>query len=265
MKKQGFTLAEILITLGIVGVVAALTAPALVQNVGSAQVGPKLAKAVSTFEVANENMLNEAGAPTIQAAGALSGDGANEEANYINALANYMKVKYYDDSSSSDKYSTVVKMYDGSAFKNPSAEEKSLLNGKIVKSVVGLNSIEASSHLALSKDGFLYGIDVDNNVGASKTDYFFGGKHSTIYNKTAAEAHNTPCGTVIIDVNGKAKPNKMGNDIFLFTLMADGTLEAYGANGAWNTGEDKCNQSTVTTGNSCGASVLENDRKVIYN
>ena len=30
MKKHGFTLAEVLITLGIVGVVAALTAPALV-------------------------------------------------------------------------------------------------------------------------------------------------------------------------------------------------------------------------------------------
>lgn len=32
MKKQGFTLAEVLITLGIVGVVAALTAPALVMS-----------------------------------------------------------------------------------------------------------------------------------------------------------------------------------------------------------------------------------------
>ena len=30
MKKSGFTLAEVLITLGIIGVVAALTAPALV-------------------------------------------------------------------------------------------------------------------------------------------------------------------------------------------------------------------------------------------
>ena len=53
MKKHGFTLAEVLITLGIIGVVAALTAPALVQNAGSAQIGPKLAKAVSTFEIAN--------------------------------------------------------------------------------------------------------------------------------------------------------------------------------------------------------------------
>ena len=39
MKKFGFTLAEVLITLDIIGVVAALTAPALVQNAGSAQIG----------------------------------------------------------------------------------------------------------------------------------------------------------------------------------------------------------------------------------
>ena len=39
--KQGFTLAEVLITLGIIGVVAALPAPALVQNAGNAKVGPQ--------------------------------------------------------------------------------------------------------------------------------------------------------------------------------------------------------------------------------
>lgn len=32
MKKYGFTLAEVLITLGIIGVVAALTIPTLMQN-----------------------------------------------------------------------------------------------------------------------------------------------------------------------------------------------------------------------------------------
>ena len=44
--KQGFTLAEVLITLGIIGVVAALTAPALVQNAGNAKVVPTLGNAL---------------------------------------------------------------------------------------------------------------------------------------------------------------------------------------------------------------------------
>ena len=59
MKKSGFTLAEVLITLGIIGVVAALTAPALVQNAGTAKIGPTLSKVVATLENANEQMLHD--------------------------------------------------------------------------------------------------------------------------------------------------------------------------------------------------------------
>jgi prepilin-type N-terminal cleavage/methylation domain-containing protein len=59
MKKNGFTLAEILITLGIVGVVAALTTPALVKNSGQAKIGPSLAKFVNTFEVGMEEAMEK--------------------------------------------------------------------------------------------------------------------------------------------------------------------------------------------------------------
>lgn len=59
MKKNGFTLAEILISIGIVGTIAAITLPSLMTNTTSAQIGPKLAKAVSVFEQANEALLNE--------------------------------------------------------------------------------------------------------------------------------------------------------------------------------------------------------------
>lgn len=58
MKKQGFTLAEILLILAIIGVVAALAIANLVQNLGGAKVGPKLAKFVSQFELAAESAKN---------------------------------------------------------------------------------------------------------------------------------------------------------------------------------------------------------------
>jgi len=45
MLKKGFTLAEVLVTLGIIGVVAALTLPGILTDTTSAQIGPKLAKA----------------------------------------------------------------------------------------------------------------------------------------------------------------------------------------------------------------------------
>ena len=59
MKKTGFTLAEVLITLAILGVVAALTLPGLNRNVAQRQIGPKLAKAINTLENANQSIISD--------------------------------------------------------------------------------------------------------------------------------------------------------------------------------------------------------------
>ena len=60
-KKSGFTLAEVLITLGIIGVVSVLTAPALSTNTQKAKIGPALARfssvlggAIQEYMVDNE-------------------------------------------------------------------------------------------------------------------------------------------------------------------------------------------------------------------
>ena len=48
-RKFGFTLAEVLITLSIIGVVSAMTLPTLNANVGSARNSAALKKALSTL------------------------------------------------------------------------------------------------------------------------------------------------------------------------------------------------------------------------
>lgn len=55
---KGFTLAEVLITLTIIGVVAALTLPSLVSNTQRARVGPSLAKVMNTLDNANRLMIS---------------------------------------------------------------------------------------------------------------------------------------------------------------------------------------------------------------
>ena len=47
--KKGFTLAEVLITLGIIGVVAAMTLPTVINNVQEKQFHSKFKKAYATF------------------------------------------------------------------------------------------------------------------------------------------------------------------------------------------------------------------------
>ena len=59
MSLKGFTLAEVLITLGIIGVVAALTTPAIVRNSENAKIGPTLAKMASTIETAIQAACND--------------------------------------------------------------------------------------------------------------------------------------------------------------------------------------------------------------
>ncbi len=61
MKKRGFTLAEVLITLAIVGVVAALTMPNLIANYKKQTYVTQLRKTVSTLEQGFQKMRADAG------------------------------------------------------------------------------------------------------------------------------------------------------------------------------------------------------------
>ena len=263
MKKSGFTLAEVLITLGIIGVVAALTAPALVQNAGSAQIGPKLAKAVSTFELANQNMLNERDASTIAASGATSSYFSNNgplvigtpsaEMYYLSNLANYMKINYLSEGNDANKYSNLATDYNGAALTTPSSAGNNLWVG------ININDPQpqvAVNNIALAKDGTLYAVSIRQDIILNRPIL---GQPQQV-----TPPHMRGYGTVVIDINGKAEPNKMGRDAFLFKLMADGSLTPYGSNGSWDTGRDKCNASEITTGYSCAASIYENNLKVIY-
>ena len=63
-KAIGFTLAEVLITLGIIGVVVALTMPTLIANQREKEAVARLKKAYSTLSNAYIEVLNDYGDPT---------------------------------------------------------------------------------------------------------------------------------------------------------------------------------------------------------
>lgn len=86
MFKKGFTLAEVLVTLGIIGVVAAITLPSLLSDTSTAQIGPKLVKGVSMLEQANETLLTENASDTLIDSGYWS-----STADYTKELRKYLK------------------------------------------------------------------------------------------------------------------------------------------------------------------------------
>ena len=236
MKRRGFTLAEVLITLGIIGVVAALTAPALVQNSGSAQTGPKLAKAVSTWETANEMALTEQGANSIRTLSSPEA-GLSRHRSYMETLARHMKINFLEDGVG-EYSSSYVNNYDGSS------------------DVEGMGQTLSGAKY-LSKDGILYAVFLNQG----RID-----PQRPLYRQSAGE--------VVIDINGFAEPNRWGKDAFYFQLAADGSLCPYGAactndmwpnsETSWKEGDDLCNETTVTTGWTCAGSIFENNLKVIY-
>lgn len=96
MKRFGFTLAEVLITLGIIGVISALTLPSLLSDTQGAQVGPKLGKAVAMFEQANQALLTENNVDSLSDGGFYTSEGdTNGIIRYAEELSNYLKITRY--------------------------------------------------------------------------------------------------------------------------------------------------------------------------
>ena len=253
MLKKGFTLAEVLITLGIIGVVAALTTPALVQNIGTAKVGPSLAKAVSTFQNANQTML------------------AQLEAGSITSLSSYVIREGQAGSSSyreTSQWSPSTYMYN--------------LAGHLKVSPGNLSHHQVPFYTIYNHSTPYYPVrGAWNDHAYSLEDgsmYYYIIPHHNYkirphraYINTAA---NQRIGDVYIDINGYARPNKQAKDIFRFYLYNDGSLKPYGSNAFdksnpptsythyWNTGS--CDDGSVSYPDSCAGSVFENNMKVIY-
>ena len=58
-RKKGFTLAEVLITLGIIGMIAEMTIPTLMNNVGNQVFKVGLKKSYSVLSQATVDVMNE--------------------------------------------------------------------------------------------------------------------------------------------------------------------------------------------------------------
>ena len=93
MFKKGFTLAEVLITLTIIGVVSALTLPGLLTDTSTAQIGPKLAKARAMFEQANQALLHNENLDSFVLP---SGLRYSSSSVYLDNLAAFLKISSFD-------------------------------------------------------------------------------------------------------------------------------------------------------------------------
>lgn len=164
--KKAFTLAEVLITLAIIGVVAAMTIPTLISKYQEKQIVTALKKAYSMLSQAYTVVVAENGVPL---SWDLTGDDSTTSAEKLTDIfKQYLKIQ-------KDCRSTGKGCFPDVAYKTPDGT-----------GFVNLNNTNITSHLSkvMLNDGMSMYFQVPKN----------------------ADCKNTICGTIAVDVNGFSGP-----------------------------------------------------------
>ncbi len=187
--SNAFTLAEVLITLGIIGIVAAMTLPALIADHREKATVTAVKKAYSTLSNAYKLAENEYGTPDNWGLiGYRSPEGAEEA---INKLAPYMQITK------------------NCGVKKGCLPDIIYLEMDNKTKYTNFNSSNAYAKFQLS-DGsiwyiYIYSQDCTNNWGTSPQ-------------------LQSICGHIAVDINGYKKPNTLGKDLFSFYLTKYGIV-----------------------------------------
>ena len=95
-KRVAFTLAEVLITLGIIGVVAAITLPTLIKNYQKQVYVTQLKKVVNTLENNSRKILADEGVDSLKDTPLYSADGSISDGNHDFKLNKDYFEKHYN-------------------------------------------------------------------------------------------------------------------------------------------------------------------------
>lgn len=220
--KKAFTLAEILIVLSIVGVVAAMTIPLLQQNIQERATITALKKTYSTLNNAYKMAEQDQGDPTNW------GLTIPISKSMMKILIPYLKI--------SKDCSSVTK----GCFPD-----------------VTYYMLHSSTPNFLKIDGWGSNVVLaDGTLLAAG-----GGNESTTcaaVNGTGQQYSNV-CGTFLVDVNGFKTPNRLGVDLFMFYLTKYGIVPAGGVQEtAWAGFGSHC-AGASDAGDGCTAWILYND------
>ena len=216
--KVAFTLAEVLITLGIIGVVSALTMPSLIQSYKEKVTVTKLEKAYSFLNQAYKRISDEYGEPQdwpgVEYAGNASASAASA---HRDLYAQYVSCKKFKGQI----YGTV-----------DTTKKIKALNGELYTYIYYFPSFT-------NNDGTVFQFSSLRNCGGY----------------VLSTGKLTACsmgGDILVDINGYEKgPNQLGKDIFAFVTAQTGVYPA-GMVGSYTEGDCNLNGRGI----SCSEYVL---------
>ena len=240
-RKSGFTLAEVLITLGIIGVVAAMTLPSLVNNYKEKELATQVKKTFSNIQNAALLAQKDLGAVGDNT---FLFDVTNTHAETAKNFAKYFNgAKVCENKSQKGcsqyyykvKYATAYKgSGDSNKTTNPNGA-KIILNDGAVLTIQQKTSCNRTNT----------GCKQDSTGSCIKDE-----NGDTI---SVTERHIN-CATIFMDVNGLKRPNQFGADVYEILVTTNkvkaGTWSAYGGTSFRNilTGNGKLQYENYTEG-----------------
>lgn len=194
MKKgfRGFTLAEVLVTLGIIGIVAAMTIPTLVSNYQKKEYVTGLKKAYSTIGQGFKLMMADAGVTQFDQTD-LFYNNTHKNTEPRNSMINTTIKKYF-------------KVLKSCKFRDFSCK----ISGYTNLGTTGTFNLADDGNGFYTADGMF--IDLLRLNDSCPPNYNLSGRMKSF------------CGIVTVDINGAKKPNKRGRDLFDFAISHDGNL-----------------------------------------
>ena len=197
-KKVGFTLAEVLITLGIIGIVAALTLPAFISNVQ----GRIQAKRVENI---NQKLSKVTDKMAVQS-GLI---GYPDTMAFVQEMKKHMSIaKVCDNSHLSECWGTT----EVDVGKDKPWEISKTKTAKTLK--IGEPDNWADTVGIVTADGTPMILSYDKNCN------FDPNNAGLQYNQSSGKSNSLVCLSGVFDWNGGAKPNKLGDDVITLGMAS---------------------------------------------
>lgn len=226
MKNHGFTLAEVLITLGIIGIVTAITIPTIVNKYQKQQTVAKLKKAYSVLGQVMQRAVADNSAAELGVGETLD---ANKVKNFFQTywFPYFNAPSIYSKSLGNDFYST------------PSGNSINL----------GIfNNYELGRVFFITQEGTSYFVSIMTWSGDENGDL----GHPLIASKQQ----------VFIDINGLKRPNILGKDVFRFQIDYElGIVRPAG----YNRSEAQINKDCSKSGSGglCAAKIMHDGWQIL--
>lgn len=196
--KKGFTLAEVLITLGIVGIIAAMTVPAVMKNYKNKVYVAQLQKVYSQVADAARSIMNDENTDNFYSTTAGTKNScSNPDAGICEAGAGYFLNKYF----------------------------------KVIKKNCGIVGSPNANSCVIPRYKSIDGRDADTVGGDYCVQTTNGASICMVLSKRSSTTTAQPLRSFInVDINGVAEPNITGRDVFYFEILPNGVVEDHSKN-----------------------------------